>query len=270
LVIDSDRTPLTESIYNAFENYHRIRMQPIEHPIPHFFQPTNHSCGQTAIAMLLSHFGRSDSPESVMESVPVLSVGNIAEWGTLAPSLAAWVAKQEFTVDMYTSDFQLLDLSWSNLDMPALRARLVAAKEVRVVQSLGAEVSKMFLQTYIDLIDAGGQIHIRPYIPSALLNELLVEAPIFANLNTNVLYNRGRQSETGLRKSISDDLKGGLDTHFVVIYGTDGNSSYSIADPWEPPGRHHVDKERLLAAIGAGQIQCENAIFQARLIEPAR
>jgi hypothetical protein len=241
-------------------------MQPIEHAVKHYYQPTNHSCGQTATAILLSYFGRSDTPESVMESVPVLSVGDVVDWGTLAPSLAAWVTGQGFAVDMYTSDFQLLDLSWAGLDMPSLRTRLGTVIDTRVVPSIGVEVSKTFLQTYIDLIDAGGRIHIRPYISSALLDELLVEAPIFANLNTNVLYNRGRQSETGLRKSITDDIEGGVNTHFVVIYGTDGKGSYSIADPWEPPGRHCIDKERLLAAIGAGQIQCENAIFQARRI----
>ncbi len=81
---------------------------------------------------------------------------------------------------MYTSDFQLLDLSWAGLDMPSLRERLVAALDVRVVQSIGAEVSKVFLQTYIDLIDAGGTIHVRPYLSSALLNELLIAAPVLA------------------------------------------------------------------------------------------
>ncbi len=83
-------------------------------------------------------------------------------------------------------------------------------------------------------------------------------------LNTNVLYNQGRQAETGLRETVSDDMKGLLDTHFVVIYGTDGNDTYLIADPWEKPRRHRIERERLLAAIGAGQIQCENAIFQAK------
>jgi hypothetical protein len=240
------------------------RMEPIEHHVEHFYQPTNHSCGQSATAILLSHFGRDDTPESVNGSVPVLSVGDDPEWGTLAPSLAAWIVRQGFDVDMYTSDFLLLDLGWAHLDMPALRQRLEEALDVRVVPAIGADVSKVFLQTYIDFIDAGGTIHIRPYITSDLINELLVDAPIFINLNMNVLYNHGRQAVTGLRQSKDDDLHGSVDTHFVVIYGTDGNGTYLIADPWEAPGRHSVDRERLLAAIGAGQIQCENAVFQAR------
>jgi hypothetical protein len=243
-------------------------MQQIEHYVTHYFQPTNHSCGPTATAILLSHFGRSDTPESVMHSVPVLSTDGEEEWGTLAPSLAAWVVRQGFDVDMYTSDFQLIDLSWADLDMPALRERLLAAQDVRVVQSLGADVSKLFLQTYIDFIDAGGQVHIRSFIGSDLLDELLLAAPVFANISRNVMYNCGRYRATGLRETRDDDLRGTLNTHFVVIYGTNGSGTYFVADPWEAPGRHQVEKERLLAAIGAGQIQCENAIFQARLKQP--
>jgi hypothetical protein len=235
----------------------------IEHQITHYFQPTNHSCGQAATAILMSHFGRHDTPDSVLQSVPTLQVGEDDEWGTLAPSLATWVIQQGFAVTMHTFDFQLLDLSWSGLDMSALRDRIEAAAGVRVVPSLGDDVSRIFLHTYRDFLDAGGRLRIHSHLTTSLLDELLVDAPVFANLNTNVLYNRGRQREAGLREITGDDLHGGVDTHFVVIYGTDDNGAYFVADPWEAPGRHVIEKERLFAAIGAGQIQCENAIFQA-------
>ncbi|MGH7870028.1 MAG: hypothetical protein ACREP9_20925, partial [Candidatus Dormibacteraceae bacterium] len=238
-------------------------MQPIEHKLVHYYQPTNHSCGQTATAMLLSSLGRSDSPEEVLASVPVLSVGTIAEWGTLSQSLAKWMLDEGFTVEMHTADFQIIDLEWAGLDRKALLARMKQALDTRILPSLGEELSKVFLQTYIDYIEAGGVFHIHSYMSSDLLNKLLLRGPVFIDVSPNVLFSYGRSRDVAIRKSERDDLRGSLDTHFVVLYGINEEGRYLLADPWFEPGRHEVESERLLCAMTAGQIKCENTIFQA-------
>lgn len=239
-------------------------MQAIEHRLVHHYQPTNHSCGQTATAMLLSHLGENLSPEDVIEAVPVLSVGDCAEWGTLSQSLATWLIGRGYKVEMHTADFQLIDLEWAGLSRGELLQRMQAAKSVRNVASLGKELSAVALQAYIEFVTAGGEFHIHSHMTTALLNGLLANGPVFINVSPNVLGNYGRSIDAGLRESTRDDLDGGLDTHFVVLYGVRPDGSYLIADPWTEPGRREVHPELLLCAMTAGQIQCENTIFQAR------
>lgn len=97
---------------------------------------------------------------------------------------------------------------------------------------------------------------------TGLLVNLLEKGPLFANVSPNVLlnYGRSRRSEFDV---VRDDIAGSLNTHFVVIFGTTAEGEFLVADSINEPGRYVVDRERMLCAMTAGQIQCENAVFQA-------
>lgn len=233
-------------------------MNAIEHRINHFWQPTPAACGQTATAMLLSGLGRSDTPEDVLQAVPELN----PDFGTLAPALATWLIEKGFEVTMWTADFQIIDLEWAKLDNSLLLGRMRAALGARSVASLGDALTTEFLRQYIDFVEAGGNLSIIPHMQTSLLIELLHNGSIFANVSPNVLHNYGRSRRTE-SDVIRDDIAGSLNTHFVVIYGVSSDGDFLVADPINEPGRFVVDSERMLCAMTAGQIQCENAIFQA-------
>ncbi|HSX02145.1 MAG TPA: C39 family peptidase [Candidatus Saccharimonadia bacterium] len=237
-------------------------MNGITHSVKHYYQPTNNSCSQAALAMLLSHYGQELSPEHIMESVPVGKNDQGEDWGTINQQLATWCRSQGYGVELHTADFQIIDLSWANLAQVKLIERMELAKDHRVVPALGKAWSQIYLQSYIDFVKAGGGLYIRPFMTTGLIDDLLVNGPLLVCICYSVLYNTGRSKNIGLRESKDDDLSGKVENHSVVIYGRDKHGNYLVADPWKEPGRHVIESERLLCAMTAAQIECDNLLFQ--------
>lgn len=236
----------------------------IEHKVTHFYQPTNHSCSQSAMAILLSFFGKTLTPEEIVSAIPVNKNDKGEDWGTINQQLATWCLSQDFEVDMYTADFEIIDLSWVKLPKEKLLERMELAKEQREVPALGKEWSKIYTQSYIDFLEAGGQLHLQPYMTTKLLDDLLSNSPLLLCVCYNVLYTSGRSKDIGLRKAETDDLNGKLTNHSIVIYGKDIDGNYLIADPYKEPGLHSIEPERMLAAMTAAQMECDNLLFQLK------
>ncbi len=236
----------------------------VEHKITHHFQPTNHTCSQASMAMLLSFFGRQETPETIASIVPTAKNTEGEEIGTLSQQLATWAISEGYEVAIYSADYQVLDLSWADLNDAKKIERMQAAKQTRNVGNIGKEFSELYLQAYIDFLQAGGDLQIVPYISSDLLNKLLVDSPVFVSVNFNVLYNQGRSQDGGLRQAQPDDLEGGLANHSIVLYGKSDEGNYLIADPWQRGQRLEIESERLLIAIASAQLECDNFIFQIR------
>ena len=236
----------------------------VEHKIAHYYQPTNNSCSQASLAMLFSYFGKTMVPDAIMAGVPVDKNEQGETWGTINQNLAAWCISQGFTATLYTADFQIIDLSWAGLPKDQLLARMEAAKGSRSIPALGKAWSERYMQAYIDFVNAGGELRIQPYMTSALLDEHLPESPLLICVCFNVLHGTGRSRSTGLRQSEPDDVNGHLSNHSVLIYGKDDEGNYLIADPWKEPGFHAVQPERLLVAMTAAQMECDNLFFQLR------
>lgn len=236
----------------------------IMHKVAHYYQPTNHSCSQSALAILLSFFGKSLTPEEIVANIPVNKNDEGEDWGTINQQLATWCLSQGFEVEMHTADFEIIDLSWAKLPKEKLLERMELAKDQRDVPALGKEWSKIYTQSYIDFLEAGGQLHIRPYMTTELLDGLLPNSPLLLCVCYNVLYGSGRSKDIGLRKSETDDLNGKLTNHSIVIYGKDNDGNYLIADPYKEPGLHTIEPERMLAAMAAAQMECDNLLFQLK------
>lgn len=236
----------------------------IKHSITHCYQPTNYSCCQTALSMALSFFGEHFTPEDIMKQIPVMKNDKGEDIGTINQHLASWCLSLGFDVALYTADFQIIDLAWANLPKDELIKRMTLAKEYRDIPSLGKDMSKIYMQSYIDFVNAGGNLHIVPHMTSALLDSLLPDGPLLPLLNYNVLYNTGRKKDVGPREIALDDLGGKLMNHSVVIYGKNSDGRYLIADSWEKPGLHEIEPERMLGAMAAAQVECDNLLFHLR------
>lgn len=237
----------------------------IEHQLTHYWQPTNTSCSQASLAMIFSYFGKVMTPEEILASVPVTKNDKGEDWGTNNQDLARWCLSQGFTVHLYTADFQVIDLSWVGLSKEKLLERMEATKGHRDVPALGRVWSERYMQSYINFVKAGGELEVVPYMSSELLDRLLANGPFMAAVCFNVLHTYGRVKNTGLREIELNDVAGGLGNHSVVVYGKDEKGNYLIADPWQKPGFHAVEPERLLAAMAASEIEADNMIIQLQL-----
>jgi len=236
----------------------------IKHKVRHFYQPTNHTCGQSSMAILLSFFGVETTPEEVAAKVPVNKNDKGEDWGTINQQLATWCISQGYEVEMHTADFQIIDLSWADLPKDKLLERMKSARDHREIPALGKEWSKIYMQSYIDFVEAGGILHIHPFISTKLLDAALQKSPLLSCVCYNVLYNSGRSNNIALRRSDADDLEGKLTNHSIVIYGKTDNCNYLIADPYKEPGTHEIEPERLLAAMATAQMECDNLFFQLK------
>jgi len=235
-------------------------MQELIHDVKHFYQPTNASCGHTALAILLSHYGETTVPEDIINDCPVNLDEKGKELGSVSQELATLLLQKDFNVTLTTFDFQVIDLSWSNLDQSQILARLEAIKDIRNVKSLGKIESKRYAVSYIEFLKAGGELKIQPVPRSEMLRNMLKKGPIFLNVSSHPLYNEGRLSYGNLREATPDDTNGYITTHSVVLYGCDSNGNFLLADPWD--GLTVVEPEVLLSAITAAQIECDNMCFQ--------
>lgn len=197
-----------------------------------------------------------------MDDIPVSLNDKGEPWGTINQQLATWCIGQGYTAKMYTFDCQVIDQSWRTLDKSKLIERLDAAKAGRNVPALGEEWSKTYLQSYIDYLNAGGELYIEPYVTTKLLYALLVDGPLLACVCFNTMYGTGHSKDIGLRQSEIDDVNGKNTNHSIVIYGVTERGDFEIADPWQEPGKHIIEPERILAAITAAQIECDNLLFQ--------
>jgi hypothetical protein len=229
--------------------------------VKHYYQPTNHSCSQTALATLLSYYGRNDTPEDLLQSLPVYKNSDGEDQGSINQQLATWCLSQGFKVVMYSADFQVLDLSWAKLKSHELIQRINVALKDKNVSALGQQWTQRYLATYKAFVETGGTLHIVPYISTQHIDELLANGPILAAVCYAVLHNVGRSTNTGLRQSKPDDIRGNLTTHSIVVYGQDKAGNYLIMDPWKGSSLA-IKSEQLLCAIQAAQLECDNLLFQ--------
>lgn len=234
----------------------------IEHTITHYYQPTNKTCSQSSLAMVFSFFGKTMAPADIAIAVPVVKDDEGRDLGTLNQTVATWCLSQGFTVELHTADFQIIDTSWMNLSSEKLLERMELAKGHRNVPNIGKMWSERYMQSYIDFVKSGGDLHIEPYMNVELIDRLLPNSPLLIAVCYNVLYGTGRTKGDGLRQNKQDDITGNVTTHSVVVYGKDEAGNYFVADPWQVPGRHVIGPDRLLMAMAAAQIECDNLFFQ--------
>jgi hypothetical protein len=239
-------------------------MQAVTYPIKHSYQSTNNNCSQTALSMMLSYYGHDVTAEQIMEDIPVHLNDAGEPWGSINQQLATWCIGQGYQTTMYTFDCQIIDQSWKDLGKTQLLDRLEAAKAGRNVLALGSEWSKFYLQSYADYVHAGGELHIQPHVTTGLLYQLLQDGPVLACVCYNTMYGTGHSKDAGLRQSKIDDVYGKTTTHSIVVYGVTQDGAFEIADPWQEPGRHVIEPERLLCAITAAQIECDNLLFRVK------
>jgi hypothetical protein len=238
-------------------------MKAVAYEVTHYYQPTTNSCGYTALAILLSHYGITKTPEELLDAVPQPTNEDGKPVGSVTAQLATWCLNQGHTIDFFSFDFQITDLSWAGLDSQQLISKLKAVKDSRDVAGIGGKHwSRIYVEAYIAMLEAGGTLIINPHVTTKLLYDLLQKGPVYANICSLVSHNLGRQRypDHSKRESVPDDINGIAGTHSIVIYGNDERGNFLVADPWE--GMEVTDPETMLCAISAAEIECDSQCFQ--------
>lgn len=86
-------------------------MEAVQHDLRHFFQSAEVSCGYTALAMQLSHYGSALMPHDIYHSAPRAAAEGVELAGSLATQLAAWAIRHGFKARVTTFDFLVIDLA---------------------------------------------------------------------------------------------------------------------------------------------------------------
>lgn len=230
-------------------------MEAVEHDLTHFLQTAEVSCGYTALAMQLSHYGSVLTPEDICRLAPRAVADGVELSGSLAPQLAGWALGQGYQARLTTFDFLIIDLAWASIDGPALLARLKAVRGSRHVLSLGKTLSRTYVDAYVHYLEAGGELVIRPHVSSSSIYEKLRHGPVGVSVCTAPLYGHGRMSEALPGRELPDDANGTIGTHSVVVYGNTASGDFLLADPWRGPSQ--VGRDALICAMTAAEIECD-------------
>lgn len=234
----------------------------IEHNITHQYQPTATTCSQTALSILMSCYGRNVTPQQIEAGVPQVRDDQGIEAGTINVQLATWCLRQGFAVNLHSFDCQILDQSWSGLSATALLDRMQSTASALPIPSLGPTGSKAYREAYIEFLRLGGQLTIDSHLTQQSIFELLQSSPFLAGVCFHVLYKgEGKKRQINQFEYVPDDVNGRAMNHSIVVYGYNAEGSLLVADSWQKPGLHVVEPERLVAAISAAQIECDNMIF---------
>lgn len=238
-------------------------MRALTHAVNIYYQPTTTTCGYAALATLLSHYDTAVSVEQLLARVPQSRHSDGTPIGSVTAQLAAWCAQQGFTVNFWSFDFLITDFSWRNLSQAELGQKLIAVQDVRDVPQVGGKHwSKVYIDAYIEMLQASGILHIDRHVSSAFLYEQLEHGPLYVNIAPAVVSGdgRARYPKPNERIEIADDIHGTTGTHSVVIYGVNEAGEFLVADPWV--GERIIGVETMLCAITAANIECDSQCFQ--------
>lgn len=229
-------------------------------------QPTNTTCEHAALAMLFDFYDKTMPVSEIVRELPCFADDENREVGIFTQSAAAFAAQHDFAVDLYVFDYLIVDQSWRDLNNRELIAKFQSVRgHRRDAGNLSGELSDLAIDGYIDFLRAGGRLHITRYPSRKLLMNLLCRQPVFLSLCPDVIFDcGGRMKNVALRKSVPDDIEGGVVTHATILRGYE-NGEFLLADPWF--GERSVNPEALTAAIMEAQFSCDNMLFVAHPAE---
>lgn len=226
-------------------------------------QPTDDSCGPTALHGIYRYWRDPIGLQQVIAEVPRLEDG-----GTIAALLGTHALRRGYRVVLRTCNLRTFDPTWFDAAGRADPARLLAKLRS---QAEAKPKAKLLLVTeaYEQFFAAGGAVRFGAPDARLLTRVLRRGAPILVGLSATFLYQSARERR---EDCTPDDVAGHPVGHFVVLHGYDPTRRIvQVADPLEGnPGfetrRYELPLSRLVAAILLGAITYDGNLL---VIEPA-
>jgi hypothetical protein len=208
-------------------------------------QPTNTTCGPTALHAVYNYFDDKISLEEVVNNIVQFEEGG----GTIAVHLARHALRQGYEVCLHSFNLNIFDPSWFGLSddqiLENLKERLLKKKLTPKEQQVMSE--------YIAYFADGGKVYFEDLTKELIIRYLRQKTPIITSLNCTWLYQDERENPI---TNVVDPMTGDPVGHFVVIHGIEKGRVF-IADPFEqnPFGEtlyYDIDFDRLINSILLG------------------
>lgn len=212
-------------------------------------QPTDESCGPTALDAVYRHYGEDFGLTALVDEV-----GTTIGGGTTAAMLGIDALSRGFSATIRDFSPVLFDPSWDGLSVDRLYDKLSAS----AATSYGKK--RQVLESYMAFIEAGGIIGLGPWEPGILLEELR-HGPTICGLCCGSLYRSPRARYVD-GKCIMDDLRGEPCGHFVVADLID-SGRIAVHDPWDADVTV-MDESRLAMAILLGSTTLDSTVLAVR------
>lgn len=225
-------------------------------------QPTDDTCGPTALHGVYRYWRDRLELEQVIREVPRLQDG-----GTVAPLLGIHALGRGYRAVLRTCDLRAFDPTWFGEHGVSIPAERLAEKLRAQARAKAKKKFRFVNQAYLEFLAAGGEIRFEPPSSRLLARILRRGTPILVGLSATFLYRSVRE----LPDCTEDDVAGQPVGHFVVLHGYDpARRVVQVADPLEGnPGfdsrRYEVPLSRLVAAILLGAITYDANLL---VIEP--
>jgi hypothetical protein len=208
-------------------------------------QPTDTTCGPTALQAVYGFYGDMVPLQDVMAEVPELENG-----GTLGVLLATHALRRGYRVRIYTYNLNLFDPTWFRMreQLPERLARQAEAKRNPRI--------KMGSRAYIEYLQLGGDLRYEELSEGLLQRLLARNFPVLTGLSATYLYGTARE----LDDCTPDDVAGDPVGHFVVLSGYDATRGTLLVsdpygrNPWSRSRSYHIAVERVIGAILLGAL----------------
>lgn len=228
-------------------------------------QPTDDSCGPTALHGVYRYWGDPISLEQVVAEVPRLEDG-----GTVASLLGTHALRRGYRAVLRTCNLRVFDPSWFRPSGNAISDALLQAKLTAQAEAKPKAKLRFVTDAHLAFLAAGGDLRFEAPSTRLLARVLRRGTPILVGLSATFLYQTARELR---ERTVNDDVAGYPVGHFVVLHGYDPRRRIvHVADPFEGnPGfvsrNYEVGLERLVASILLGAITYDGNML---VIEPRR
>jgi hypothetical protein len=208
-------------------------------------QPTETTCGPTALQAVYGFYDDDVSLEDVTAEVPELENG-----GTLGVLLATHALRRGYRVRIYTYNLNLFDPTWFRArdrlpERLALQAK--TKKDPKVLEGS---------RHYLEYLQLGGDLRFEELTEDLLQRLLARNFPVLTGLSATYLYGTSRE----LPDCTPDDVAGDPVGHFVVLSGYDATRGTLLVsdpygrNPWSRSRQYHIAVERVIGAILLGAL----------------
>lgn len=225
-------------------------------------QPTDTTCGPTALHAVYRYFGDDLALDQVIEEV-----SRVQDGGTLAVMLGCHALRRGYRARLYTYNLATFDPTWFRPKKVNLAERLDLQARHKADPKL-----QVATRAYLEFLELGGSIRYEELTTSLVQGLLARNLPVLTGLSATYLYRTSRERPWD---DTPDDIVGQPVGHFVVLSGYDGEKqTIVVADPW---GKNPVSKsrhynlpvERVLGSIFLGALTYDANLLCIRPRKPA-
>lgn len=231
----------------------------------HYFQPDQFTCVQTSAAILLSYFNIDKTPEQIISEVAPRAWPDKPDViaGTPNQDIATYFLKLGFDVEIISYDNWITDQSWVGRGTEFIKKRFEEASGKLSAPMIGRSGSELYIQGYLDFINAGGKVSVEIAPEAPAIEKLLLSGPLLTTVSYNTLHGDGKAKSNADRSAKLDDVSGSAPNHNIVITKYEDDTFYFF-DPWASKQELSVSRDRMIAAIATAQQECDNMLIVVR------